>query len=75
MLCFACGRLGHRKGNCPVVIRSNVGTTNSPFSQSSPRNQSPSVSLGSDQSSEPLKERATPNADLALEHVSKAYGE
>jgi len=27
MLCFACGRLGHRKENCPALIRSTVGTT------------------------------------------------
>lgn len=75
MLCFACGRLGHHKENCPALIRSNVETTKCSSLQSPPRNQSSSVPLESDQTGDPLKECTTPSADMTSEHVGKAYGE
>ncbi|KAK7838579.1 uncharacterized protein CFP56_019525 [Quercus suber] len=75
MLCFSCGRLGHRLANCPEVVRSNVGASSSPSTQSPPRNQSSSVSLEKDQSGELSQERSIPNADVELEHVGTVYGE
>nr|POE91943.1 hypothetical protein CFP56_54296 [Quercus suber] len=75
MLCFSCGRLGHRLANCPEVVRSNVGASSSPSTQSPPRNQSSSVSLEKDQSGELSQERSISNADVELEHVGTVYGE
>nr|POF12083.1 uncharacterized protein CFP56_08850 [Quercus suber] len=75
MLCFSCGRLGHRLANCPEVVRSNVGASSSPSTQSPPRNQSSCVSLEKDQSGELSQERSISNADVELEHVGTVYGE
>ena len=75
MLCFACGRLGHRKENCPALIRSSVETTKNSSPQSSSRNQSSSVLLESDQAGDLLKERSIPSVVVTSEHVGKAYGE
>nr|POE78860.1 transposon tx1 uncharacterized 149 kda protein [Quercus suber] len=75
MLCFACGRLGHRMDNCLAVVRSNAGTNTRPPTQSPPENQMASDSLVCDQAGDPLKDHTTSNADVVLEQVGKVYGE
>ena len=68
MLCFECGRLGHRKEYCPAMIRNSS-------LQSPKRNQSSSVPLESDDTGELLKESSDPSTSLKSDQVGKVYGE
>ncbi|XP_065634508.1 uncharacterized protein LOC136069677 [Quercus suber] len=75
MLCFACGRLGHRMEYCPAVVRSNAGTNTRAPSQPPTENQMAADSLVCVQTGDPLENHTSPDADVVLEQVGKVYGE
>ena len=75
MLCFAYGRLGHRKGNCPTLIRSTDGANTNPSPLNSTKNLCSAKSLESDQTSNPLKEPDSSTPDKVTKLEATVYGE
>lgn len=75
MLCFACGCLGHHKGNCPALIRSTDGANTNPSPSYSPKNLCSAESLESDQTGYPLKEPNSSTLDKVTELEAMVYGE
>lgn len=75
MLCFACGRLGHRKGNCPTLIRSTDDANTNPSPSNSLKNSWSAESLENDQIGNPLKEPDSSTLDEVTELKATVYSE
>ena len=75
MLCFACGWLGHRKGNCPALIRSiDSANMNTPSSEA-PKNPCSAEPLQGDHLDIPLKDSNSTTPERVTEPEALVYGE
>nr|POE98888.1 hypothetical protein CFP56_44650 [Quercus suber] len=75
MLCFACGRLDHRKGNCLALIRNSACSNMNTPPSNTPKNPSSSESLENDQPTVSLKDSESIPQENVMELEAFAYRE